>query len=141
LDLKKLAELKKLLDSNAINNEEYENLKRYYCRMKKHKLNWNLYPDSISNSLTVFDNLIWDRAYYLETDDGVWYEMYVNDLTKSENANIDEDIENEDLGLKNSLEGFHGLLLDHYEEHSQITFFVPNDEKEFTFNEMSNFFS
>ena len=24
-------------------------------------------------------------------------------------------------------------LLDHYEEHSQITFFVPNDEKEFTF--------
>ena len=27
MDLKKLAELKKLLDSNAINNEEYENLK------------------------------------------------------------------------------------------------------------------
>ena len=86
----------------------------YHCRMKKHKLNWNLYPDGISNSLTVFDNLIWDRAYYLETDDGVWYEMYVNDLTKSEKANIDEDIENEDLGLKNSLEGFHALLLDHY---------------------------
>ena len=72
---------------------------------------------------------------------GVWYEMYVNDLIKSENANIDEDIENEDLGLKNSLEGFHALLLDHYEEHSQITFFVPNDEKEFTFNEMTNFFA
>jgi hypothetical protein len=33
-----------------------------------------------------------------------------------------------------------GLWLGDYEENSQITFFVPNQEKEFTFDEMTDIF-
>ena len=36
--------------------------------------------------------------------------------------------------------GFHGLWLGNYEENSQITFFVPNKEKSFTFDEMTDIF-
>tara|TARA_B110000240_G_C13375180_1_gene400002 strand:- start:518 stop:844 length:327 start_codon:yes stop_codon:yes gene_type:complete len=108
--------------------------------MKKYKFNWDIYPDGISKSLEVFDDFVWNRGYYLETDEGVWHEMYVNDLIKSENPNVDENKENEDPGLKYSLERFHGLLLDHYQENSQITFFVQN-EYEYDFNGMTDFFA
>jgi hypothetical protein len=36
--------------------------------------------------------------------------------------------------------GFCGLWLGDYEENSQITFFVPSQEKEFTFDEMTDIF-
>jgi len=108
--------------------------------MKDYKFNWDLYPDGISKILTVLDNSVWDRAYYLETDEGVWYEMYVNEIVKSENPTIAEDFDNKDSASYNLL-GFYSLLLDHYEEYSQITFFVPNDEEEFTLDEMTNYFS
>ena len=91
---------------------------------------------------TPLDNLepsVWDRGYYCETDEGVWYELYVNETVKTDYPSIAEDFENID-SISYNFRGFHGLWLGDYEENSQITFFVPNDEKEFTFNEMTNIF-
>jgi hypothetical protein len=52
--------------------------------MKKNDV-WNeeINPDFISDPLDrLTHNLspdVWDRGYYKETDDGIWYEVYVND--------------------------------------------------------------
>ena len=35
-------------------------------------------------------------------------------------------------------EGFHDLNLDHYESDNQITFFEPNDEQEYTLDELTD---
>ena len=75
-------------------------------KIKKYKFNWDLHPDGISKTLTVLDDFVWDRGYYLETDEGVWYEMYVKDFIKSENPTIYEDHGNEDSDSY-YLRGFH----------------------------------
>ena len=91
---------------------------------------------------TPLDNLepsVWDRGYYCETDEGVWYELYVNETVKTGYPSIAEDFENID-SISYNFRGFHGLWLGDYEENSQITFFVPNEEKSFTFGEMTDIF-
>ena len=51
--------------------------------MKKEDV-WNaeVNPDGISSEIDGLTDLVWSRGYYCETDDGIWYEVYVNDDLK-----------------------------------------------------------
>ena len=51
--------------------------------MKKEDV-WNeeVNPDGMSETLENLTPDVWNRGYYLETDDGIWYEVYVNDQIK-----------------------------------------------------------
>lgn len=94
------------------------------------------YPeDGITDSLDGLNTLVWDRGYYCETGEGVWYELYVRENIKEEVPSID--LADEDWEY---LSNFHGLILDHYEEEGQITFIVPNDEEDYTLEEMAEVF-
>ena len=92
-------------------------------------------PDGISNEITDLNLDVWDRGYHFYTDDGIWYEVYVNDTTKKYYPKIDIISNSEDKEVFGS---FDSIILDHYEEYNQITFFVPNEEKNFTLDELTN---
>ena len=91
-------------------------------------------PDGISDNLDYINQDVWDRGYYCETEDGIWYEVYVNDTIKSSYPKID--LSNEDD--KETFGGFHDIMLAHYESDNQITFFQPNDETEYTLDELTD---
>ena len=76
------------------------------------------------------DALVFD----CETDDGILYEVYVNDTIKSSYPKID--LSNEDD--KETFGGFHDIMLYHYESDNQITFFQPNDEEHYTLDELTD---
>lgn len=99
--------------------------------MENYTLDYEIYTNGISNEFETFDETVWDRGYYLETDEGVWYEMYVNETIKSYYPTIEEE-------LKDVLSGFKGLWLGNYNDSSQITFFVPRGNEELTLDEMTN---
>ena len=103
--------------------------------MKKNDV-WNqeINPDGISNELKGLEPLVWFGGYFLKTDDGVWYEVYVNDTIKKETPNIDLS-NTED---KETYENFHNINFDHYKDDKQITFFVPNDESKYTLDELTD---
>ena len=104
--------------------------------MKKQDVfNPDINPDFISDPLENINTLVWDRGYYKETDDGVWYEVYVNDQIKKYYPKIDIINNDED---KQTFGNFSDLMLDHYESDNQITFFVPNDEELYTLDELTN---
>ena len=87
-----------------------------------------------AEELKYFNSDIWNRGYFLETDDGVWYEVYVNDKIKKKYSVIS-------LSKKEDKEvfgNFHDIMLEHYNDYNQITFFVPNDESEFTFDKLED---
>ena len=106
--------------------------------MKTYAFDYENY-DGIETPLGNLEPSVWDRGYYCETDEGVWYELYVNETVKTDYPAIAEDFENID-SISYNFRGFHGLWLRDYEENSQITFFVPNEEKSFTFDEMTDIF-
>ena len=106
--------------------------------MKTYAFDYENY-DGIETPLGNLEPSVWDRGYYCETDEGVWYELYVNETVKTDYPAIAEDFENID-SISYNFRGFHGLWLGDYEENSQITFFVPNKEKSFTFDEMTDIF-
>ena len=58
--------------------------------MKKQDV-WNeeINPDFISDQLDNLNSHVWDRGYYKETEDGFWYEVYVNDQIKKYYPKID----------------------------------------------------
>ena len=63
--------------------------------MKKEDVyNDEINPDGISDNLDYINQDVWDRGYYCETEDGIWYEVYVNDTIKSSYPKID--LSNED---------------------------------------------
>lgn len=98
--------------------------------MNKLELLLEEFTDGISEVLdpSEFDEDIFDRGYYLELEEGTWYEMFVTDETKDENYNLTEE----------DLEGFDGLWFGDYEENSQITFFVPAEEEQFDLQELTD---
>jgi hypothetical protein len=104
--------------------------------MKKDEV-WDdqINPDGISNKLSLNEE-VWDRGYCCETEDGIWYEVYVNDETKGYWPVID--LLNEEHA--ESFGKFHDLLLDHYEADNQITLFVPDGEKVYTLDELHQIF-
>ena len=104
----------------------------YFIVMKKEDV-WNaeVNPDGISSEIDGLTDLVWSRGYYCETDDGIWYEVYVNDDIKYPiDLSDEEDME--------AFEGFHDLNLNHWESDNQITFFEPNDEQEYTLDELTD---
>ena len=103
--------------------------------MKKEDV-WNeeVNPDGISETLENLTPDVWDRGYYLETDDGIWYEVYVNDQIKKYYPKIDL----EDEEQKETFGKFNEIMLDHYKDDNQITFFVPNNETQYTLDELTD---
>jgi hypothetical protein len=96
----------------------------------------NNYPeDGITDDLDGLNSTVWDRGYYCEVDEGIWYEVFVTDEIKGYTPAID--ITDEDW---EHLGSFHGLILDHYDDDGQITIFVPNGEDEFTLDELTENF-
>ena len=92
-------------------------------------------PDGISNKIEL-NSQVFDRGYSCHTDDGVWYEVYVNETIKNYYPKIDLSDEED----KEKFGTFHDLMLDHYESDNQITFFVPNEEEKNTLDELFDIF-
>ena len=92
-------------------------------------------PDGISNIIEDINTDVWDRGYFLSTNDGIWYEVYVNDQIKKYYPNIDT---KNNLDDEDTFGSFHDLMLDNYKEYNQITFFVPKDENKFTLDELTD---
>ncbi|MBL6858205.1 MAG: hypothetical protein ISQ92_05905 [Pelagibacteraceae bacterium] len=101
---------------------------------KKDVWNEDINPDGISEPIESLLTDVWDRGYYLETDDGIWYEVYVNDQIKKvyKKINLDNDKQKEIFGK------FYDIMLDHYEDDNQITFFVPNNETRYTLDKLTD---
>ena len=97
---------------------------------------WNeeINPDFISDQLENLNTSVWDRGYYKETEDGIWYEVFVNDQIKKYYPKIDLNDEEE----KETFGKFDSIMLDHYESDNQITFFVPTGETTHTLNELTD---
>ena len=104
--------------------------------MKKQDVfNAEINPDFISDPLDWINTDVWDRGYHKVTDDGIWYEVYVNDKIKKAYPKIDIINNEED---KETFGKFSDIFFDHYEADNQITFFEANDEKEYTLNELTD---
>jgi hypothetical protein len=105
--------------------------------MKKNDV-WNekINPDGISDQLENLEPEVWDRGYYKETDDGIWYEVYVNDEIKKIYPKID--LKNKED--KETFGKFKDIMLASYESDNQITFFQPNDEETYTLHELTEIF-
>lgn len=98
-------------------------------------------PDGISESMG-FDeqeSLVWERGYYCEVEEGIWYELYVNDTIKESFPSISGDV-NDENSVAYAMRGFKGLWIGDYEENNQITFFVPTGEETWTYGEMTDIF-
>ena len=103
--------------------------------MKKQDVfNNEIHPDFISDQLDNLNSNVWDRGYYKETDDGIWYEVYVNEQIKKYYPEIDLNDEEQ----KETFGKFDSIMLDHYESDNQITFFVPTDESTYTLAELTD---
>jgi hypothetical protein len=90
----------------------------------------------INKPLEYLNYDVWDRGFYAETTDGIWYELYVNDETKTYWSEINlDDEEHYDLFGK-----FNNLYLDSYIQDNQITFFQPNNEEEYTIDYLTDIF-
>jgi len=102
--------------------------------MKKNDV-WNqdINPDGISEEVFVLNDLVWDRGYCCETDEGTWWEVYVTDKIKK---GYPIDLSSEDD--KETFKGFQDLNLDHYESDGQITFFESYEEEVYTINELTD---
>ena len=105
--------------------------------MKKNDV-WNeeINPDFISDVLENLNSKIWDRGYFKETEEGVWYEMYVNKDVKKKLPKIN--INKESSKLFSNLKD---IIIDHYHDDNQITFFQPKNENKYTFVYLENLFS
>ena len=79
-------------------------------------------PDFISDPLENLNSVVWDRGYFKETDDGIWYEVYVADRIKQKVPKIDLNNQKQKI-----LKTFHDLLIDHYENENQITVLAANE--------------
>ena len=92
-------------------------------------------PDFISDPLENLNSVVWDRGYFKETDDGIWYEVYVTDRIKQKVPKIDLNNQKQKI-----LKTFHDLLIDHYENDNQITFFAPNESDQNYLDILTNIF-
>jgi len=92
-----------------------------------------LNPDGIAKPLQGLAPDVWDRGYCANTDDGIWYEVYLTDQLRL--IYTEEDLSNDDWFTR-----FHDLELSYFDDYGQITFFVPNDETTYTLDETTEVF-
>lgn len=103
--------------------------------MKKNDVfNEEINPDFISDRLEDLNSDVWDRGYYKETDEGIWYEVYVNSDIKEYYPEID--IKN-DEEHRETFGKFSDIFFDNYKTDSQITFFVADGEATYTLDELT----
>ncbi len=109
--------------------------------MDKIEFDYEKYPDGISETLNFLDHeeLVWNRGYFCEVEDGCWYELYVNDSVKVTFPALNGDINDENAVIY-AFRGFKGLWLGDYEENNQITFFEPKNENIWRYEEMTDIF-
>ena len=91
------------------------------------------YPEEGVNQLFEPNKDYWDRGYYEEIEEGIWYNVFVNEATKEGIPTVKK---LEKIFLEKSAK-FYELNLSMYEEYGQINFFVPNNESKFTLDEMT----
>ena len=105
------------------------------------EFNYDKYPEGISDSLSFLDQdeLVWERGYYCRVEGGCWYELYVTDWVKKLFPSLYEEKGNEKV-VASPFHGFKGLLLDHYEESNQITFFDSENEKKIGYPHLTSIF-
>ena len=87
------------------------------------------YPEDGVNEQLYMEESVWDRGYYEETEDGIWYNLFVTEEIKGYYKT--------EMAALEALYNFHELDLSMYEEYNQINFFVPNGESDFTADEMT----
>lgn len=73
---------------------------------------------------------VWSHGYHQETDEGIWYEIYVNDDIKKACPDLDKD---------EFVTKFHGTYLNNYQEDNQITFIEPNGEEKYTLDALHDY--
>ena len=100
---------------------------------KEEHNNEKINPNGISITIVDLDEIVWKKGYYCETEDGTWYEVYVNIEIKEFYPDIDLNVEE----FKETFGGFQDLYLGNYQEYNQITFFVPTGEDEFTLENLT----
>ena len=105
------------------------------------EFNYDKYPEGISNPLSFLDQdeSVWDRGYCRKVEGGCWYELYVTDNVKKLFPSLYE-VDTSKNVVASPLVGFKGLLLDHFEESNQITFFEPDKSKKWGYFHMTNIF-
>ena len=91
------------------------------------------YPEEGVNQSFELNKDYWDRGFYEETEEGIWYNVFVNEATKEGIPTIKK---LEKIFLEKSAK-FYELDISMYEEYSQINFFVPNNESKLTLDEMT----
>ncbi len=96
----------------------------------KLKANKYIYPEDGVNEQIELNEVVWDRGYYADTEDGTWYNLFVTEEIKGYYPN--------ERKVLNALNNFHQLDLSMYEEYNQINFFAPNFEYKFTIDEMTD---
>ena len=84
---------------------------------------------------------VWDRGYYEQTKDGIWYNLFLNEKIKKEQPNIELNGDDNGRNYMVRFAGFDELDLSMYKEYSQINFFVPNDDDEYNLNGMTDIFA
>ena len=105
--------------------------------MKKHEaFDEEVNPDGISKVLEGLDEDVWDRGYCCITDDGTWFEVYLTGGMKAAYGSFD--MTNPDM--RERFGGFHDFDVSMFDDYGQITFFVPNDETEHTFDSLEEIF-
>ena len=92
------------------------------------------YPDGISSPLEDLNDWVWEKGYYCQTEEGIWYELYLSRDQRKYYPNTKV--------LEETMEetNYDSLYLGNFEEYNQITFFVPNDEEEWTYEELTDKF-
>ena len=92
------------------------------------------YPDGISIPLENLDSWVWKMGFYCETEEGVWYELFLSDEQRKyypDTKDLEESMEESN---------YDSLYLGDFQDYGQITFFVPNGEEEWTFEELTDMF-
>ena len=93
-------------------------------------------PDGIATPLSGLDDEVWDRGYYCETDDGIWYEVFANENIKE----IWGDFELTDPEQKEMFAGFSDFDVSMFGDYGQITFFVANGDEENNLDALTDIF-
>ena len=95
----------------------------------------------ITEKLTGLDMDVWDRGYYHQTDEGCWYEVYVNDaIRKIWSPENMVDIFAGKSGYTAFGEKPSMIHVSDYDNDNQLTFFVPVREVKYTLKHLTDYF-
>ena len=88
------------------------------------------YPEDGVDEEINLNELVWDRGYCKVTEEGSWYNLFVTEQIKGYYPNKKEALA--------ALNDFYELDLSMYEEYNQINFFVPDVDRTYNVEEMTD---